>query len=143
MRAEERRDAGVLEGLAPGDPGLEALGREIERANRTNVPLSVVFVAILTGEFVAESVGDAVRRASAVAAAVARRLRSYDLVVSSADGEALVCALTGVPSRIARARMESVRLDVAQLGVAIEVGLAELAPGDTPSTLVERAGAAI
>ena len=143
VRAEERRDAAVLEGLAPGDPGLEALGREIERANRTSVPLSVAFVAVLTGESVAESVGDAIRRASAVATAVARRLRSYDLVVSSADGEALVCALTGVPSSIARVRMESVRIDVAQLGVAIEVGLAELAPGDTPSTLVERAGAAI
>ena len=143
VRAEERRDAAVLEGLAPGDPGLEALGREIERANRTDVPLSVAFVAILTCESVAASVGDALRRASAVAVAVARRLRPYDLVVSSADGEALVCALTGVPSSIARARMESVRIDVAQSGVAIEVGLAELAPGDTPSTLVERAGAAI
>jgi hypothetical protein len=125
---------GGLTGLSPGDPGHEALWREIDRANRTGAALSVAFVAIL---------GSDDGRCSTVAAALLGRLRSYDVVISSADGEAIVCALPGVRSRVARVRMEALRLDLAESGIAVEVGHAELVDGDTPTALVDRAGTAI
>jgi hypothetical protein len=126
---------GGLGGLAPGDPGLEALRRAMERASRTDAPLSVAFVAIL-----AEYEGDTGRRASAVTAALTKHVH---LVIFSADGEAVVCALGGVRASVARERMEAVRIDLARSGVIIEAGVAELVPGDTPSELVDRAGTAI
>jgi hypothetical protein len=136
VREQEPADARGVAGLAHGDPGLEALRREIDRANRTGAPLSVAFIAILDCD---DGHGGTWR----VAMALMGRVRLYDLVVSSAEGAAIVCALPGVTPGVARARMESVRLDLAASGIAIEVGLADLVAGDTPIALIERAGTAI
>jgi hypothetical protein len=136
--AEQRRAAADAAPRLSRDPAIAEIQRELERAQRTGSALTVVVIEVrgrLTGELPRMLAGGP----ADVVSVVLSRLRSYDLVVGI--GDELVAAACGVPIDRAAARFGAVAQELATAGITISVGYAELRPGDTLATLVERAAA--
>lgn len=145
--AHERALAGtdeLTETLRRG-VGLAALGREVERAERTGHALVVAFVDIDQLKAVNDGrghvAGDLLLRR--VADALRAELRPYDLMLRY-GGDEFVCALPGAQTDSVRRRFDTIsrRLGVEFDGGSFSVGFAELEPGDTVTALVRRADAA-
>jgi GGDEF domain-containing protein len=130
-------DPDVLTGLLRGAPGLAVLARDIARALRTNSPLIVV---LITTDAPAGVNGHEAPDSALldVAAAVLSRVRAYDLVIGL-RADQLMCALSGASVTTTLARFSTLRRALAQPHHAITIGYAELAAGDTPSTLIDSA----
>ena len=146
--AHERALAGtdeLTETLRRG-VGLAALGREVERAERTGHPLVVAFVDIDQLKAVNDGrghvAGDLLLRR--VADALRAELRPYDLMLRY-GGDEFVCALPGAHTDSVRRRFDTIsrQLRLEADGGSFSVGFAELEPGDTVSALVQRADAAL
>ncbi len=137
---QSRADADDLVGVLPHRLGLAVLRREVDRAQRTGGVLTAVVVDVHLDEAVEDTktcrAGDALPLG--VGGAVLINLRSYDLLIGC-GGDRFVCALCDLTITGARARFDVVQQILAGSGIAIRVGYAELAAGDTPATLVSRA----
>ena len=71
------------------------------------------------------------------------RLRSYDPIIRQ-GGDEFVCVLAATDVAEAERRFASIAAAVeGEAGVAISVGFAALAPGDTPEGLTDRADTAM
>ena len=124
--------------------GLEEVAREIERANRTGVRLSLAFIDIdglkevndekghLAGDELLRLTGEVLRT----------HLRPYDVIVRY-GGDEFVCAMSNLPEGEARARFEKIAGDLAAVNAmhSITFGLAEYEPTDTLQDLIARADA--
>jgi diguanylate cyclase (GGDEF)-like protein len=147
LRAEiERSQLDELTGAYRRGIGEVLLGNEILRAQRSSASLAVVFIDIDglkgTNDDLGHAAGDAMLRA--VVASLQARLRAYDPIIRW-GGDEFVCAIPGVPMEDAHSRVETARSDLAMLepSVSVSAGLALLQDGDTLTTLVGRADAAL
>ncbi len=124
--------------------GLEQLQREIDRARRASEELVVAFVDVDGLKQVNDSEGHIAGDALLVAVADSLRacLRSYDLVMRF-GGDEFVCALPHTDVEKTRRRFTEVSSALAATPAhgSITVGFAQLAAGDSPEDLIERADA--
>ncbi len=133
-----------LTGTLRRGPGYAAARAEIERARRTETPLTLVIVDVdglkrvndrhghLTGD---RMLGD-------VAQGLAAAMRPYDVLVRF-GGDEFVCVLGGVSRTQGRRRMAAVQARLRSRDVSISVGLAELRAGDDLDALISRADSAL
>jgi diguanylate cyclase (GGDEF)-like protein len=142
--AHDRELAGVdeLTGARRRGVGLEEVGREIERAQRMNGRLVAAFVDVDDLKAVNDEhghrAGDQLLRD--VAAGLASRMRSYDLVVR-VGGDEFLCALPDVTPTQARRRFEELvsELHDGPALRSVSFGLSELRDGDSLQELIDRA----
>jgi diguanylate cyclase (GGDEF)-like protein len=142
--ARDRELAGIDEliGARRRGVGLEELRREIERARRTNGRLVAVFVDVdglkSVNDEQGHRAGDQLLRD--VAAALASRMRSYDLVVR-VGGDEFLCVLPDVTPTEAPRRFDELVSELHH-GPALRTvsfGLSDLRDGDSPQELIDRA----
>ncbi len=135
-----------LTGALRRGAGLSGLQREIDRNRR--VPgkgLVVIFIDVDGLKAVNDRDGHAAgdERLRETVVALRERLRSYDLIVRY-GGDEFLCVLTDSATAEAERTAASLCEHVMRrTGGSISVGIAELAPGETVDTLVERADAAL
>jgi diguanylate cyclase (GGDEF)-like protein len=142
--ARDRELAGIdeLTGARRRGVGLEELGREVERARRTNGRLVAAFVDVDDLKSVNDEqghrAGDHLLRE--VAAGLASRMRSYDLVVR-VGGDEFLCALPDVTPTEARRRFEELvsELHDGPTVRSVSFGLSDLRDGDSLQELIDRA----
>jgi diguanylate cyclase (GGDEF)-like protein len=145
LRAQEHRAShDDLTGVYLRGPGFVELDREIMRAHRTGQPLVVAFADVDGHTAINDSQGHAAGDLIllAVVESFRRVLRSYDLIIRY-GGDEFVCAMSGMALADATKRIalfNSVLAETPEHG-SMTVGLAELAPGDSPEDLVARADA--
>jgi diguanylate cyclase (GGDEF)-like protein len=122
--------------------GIKQLQREIDRARRASEELVVAFIDVDGLKRVNDSEGHLAGDALLVAVADSLRacLRSYDLVMRF-GGDEFVCALPHTSVEQTRRRFTEVSsiLEAAPAHGSITVGFAQLADGDLPQDLIERA----
>jgi diguanylate cyclase (GGDEF)-like protein len=141
-RARELAGIDELTGARRRGVGLEELQREIERARRTNGRLVAAFVDVDDLKSVNDEhghrAGDQLLRD--VAAGLASRMRSYDLVVR-VGGDEFLCALPDVTPTEARRRFDELVsvLDEGPTVRSVSFGLSELRDGDSLEELIDRA----
>jgi diguanylate cyclase (GGDEF)-like protein len=152
--AADRRAAAAELALESIDPvtgalgrrrGLAALERELERAAREREPLVLAFIDVDGLKAVNDThghlAGDGILHA--VADAISRRLRSYDVIVRF-GGDEFVCSLAGQDLGSVAARFDAVCAGLLEsAGVTISVGVAARRPEDTLDMLIHRADAAM
>jgi diguanylate cyclase (GGDEF)-like protein len=134
-----------LTGAYRREMGRLALTHEIERVRRSGGPFVVAFVDVDELKAVNDRDGHAAgdRVLQSVVRAMRARLRSFDPIMRY-GGDEFVCGLGGADLADAENRFDAIGIAIeADAGVAISVGLAELAPGDTADGLTERADAAM
>lgn len=147
-RLEAELRAAHLDGLTGAyrrEMGRLAIGHEVDRARRSGQALVVAFVDVDDLKTVNDRGGHAAgdRVLQHVVQAMRERLRSFDPIIRY-GGDEFVCGLGGTSLGEAQRRFRLIADAVAATaGVGISVGLAELAPGDTPDTLTERADVAM
>jgi diguanylate cyclase (GGDEF)-like protein len=135
-----------LTGALHREAGREELAQEIARAHRSGDPLVVAFLDVVhlkrTNDEKGHAAGDAVL--SAVGAALAKGLRSYDVVVRY-GGDEFICALPDTDLLDAGRRMRDVArlLSAASPGAEISVGLAKLAVDESLDEVIGRADRAL
>ena len=146
--ARDRAQAGIdpLTGALRRDRGLADVGREIDRARRSDGRLVLAFVDVDGLKAVNDAEGHAAgdRLLCHVATALRTGLRSYDLVVRY-GGDEFLCALPGTDLDSARRRFVDVAgslRDFSQ-GASVSTGLAELDDRDTLDGLIARADDAL
>jgi diguanylate cyclase (GGDEF)-like protein len=124
--------------------GLEEVSRELERAHRTGARLVLAFVDVnglkavndsqghLTGDALLRLLGETVRA----------NVRPYDVIVRY-GGDELLCAMSSLGLREARARFETIAavLAAADAEHSITFGLAEAEPADSLQELIARTDA--
>jgi diguanylate cyclase (GGDEF)-like protein len=124
--------------------GLEQVSRELERAHRTASTLVLSFIDVDGLKRVNDSqghlAGDALLRL--LGETLRANLRPYDVIVRY-GGDELVCAMTNVAAREARARLETIAAAVAAVDPehSVTFGLAEAEPGEDLQELIRRADA--
>ena len=125
-------------------PGLSALERELERCRRGDGRMVVGFIDVDGLKQVNDTQGHRAgdRLLHEVVAALKASVRPYDVVVRY-GGDEFVYSLTGVTIEAALSRFEhmATTLERATGGGSVSVGLAELRPHDTLSTVIARADA--
>jgi diguanylate cyclase (GGDEF)-like protein len=144
--AHERQLAGTdeLTGARRRGVGLDEVQREIDRVQRTDGTLVVVFVDVdrlkVVNDRDGHHVGDAML--CAVVDGLQRHMRTYDLVVRL-GGDEFLCALTDVTLEDARRRFAGLNAELREghTGGAASLGFAELQVGqdDDLADLVQRA----
>jgi diguanylate cyclase (GGDEF)-like protein len=142
--ARDREHAGIdeLTGARRRGVGLEEAQREIERARRTHGRLVAAFVDVDDMKSVNDehghSVGDQLLHD--VAAGLAGRMRSYDLVVR-VGGDEFLCVLPDVTQGEAQRRFDEfvVELQDGPAPRTVSVGVSELRDGDALGDLIDRA----
>jgi diguanylate cyclase (GGDEF)-like protein len=133
-----------LTGAYRRGPGLVELEREISRALRTALPLTLAFLDVdalkVTNDTHGHAAGD--RLLARVAHAMREKLRTYDLIVRY-GGDEFLCAVTGLDLDHTMQRMAMINpaLAASREGGSVSVGFAQLLPGDTAAALVARADA--
>jgi diguanylate cyclase (GGDEF)-like protein len=130
----------------------ESLQREFERAARHGEPLSLVILDLDDFKQVNEShghlAGDEVLRR--VGQALRASVRAYDVVARYGGDEFAIIAIDAdeaTAAEVAQRAVETIRGELASLGsrdvTAATAGVAQWRQGDTPSTLIARADAAL
>lgn len=145
LRAQEHRAShDGLTGVYLRGPGFVELEREIMRAHRTGQPLVVAFADVDGLKAINDSRGHAAGDLIllAVVESFRRVLRSYDLIIRY-GGDEFVCAMSGMALADATKRIALFNAALAETPEhgSVTVGMAELAPGDSPEDLVARADA--
>jgi diguanylate cyclase (GGDEF)-like protein len=134
-----------LTGAYRREMGRLALNHEIARVQRSGGPFVVAFIDVDELKTVNDRDGHASgdRVLQTVVRAIRTRLRSFDPIIRY-GGDEFVCGLGGTDLAEAKRRFESIGTAIeAEARVAISVGYAELAAGDTADALTERADAAM
>ncbi len=134
-----------LTGAHSRDAGLIELDREIARAKRTGQPYVLAFVDLdglkATNDSLGHAAGD--RRLRQTADAIRANVRSYDLILRL-GGDEFMCGLTGLKMKEAVTRFVLVNAALAEaLQEPITVGLADLEPDDSLTSISVRADAAM
>jgi len=127
----------------------ETFGKEVQRAQQAQTPLSIVLFDIdhfkKINDGFGHPAGDAVLKN--VSAAVASQLRDGDALFR-VGGEEFALVLVGTPRDLAIQAAEAVRKMIeslitefmgARLGATLSLGVAELGPTETPAALYQRA----
>ena len=150
---QARHDAAIdsLTGLANRSVFVDALGREISRAQRYGSGLSLLMVDLDNLKAINDRYGHGAgdRALQAVAQALRAGLRDSDQVFRYAGDEFAVLLVGGTPQAAQevaerlRARVATVSLDALPAAPTVSIGLASLRPGDDARTLFERADAAL
>jgi diguanylate cyclase (GGDEF)-like protein len=148
LAAADRRYAGMdeLTGVFRRGTGELALTREIDRARRSGLSLTVAMIDVDELKAVNDSqghqAGDAVLRD--VATSIISTMRSYDVTVRW-GGDEFVAALSDVALDVASERIAEIKraLETLRPGVAISAGITELKGDDTLESLIARADAAL
>jgi len=143
-RAYATRDA--LTGALNRGPGLEAVQRDIDRADRTGEPLTVAFLDVDGLKSINDTGGHLAgdQLLVAVVAAVREQLRPYDAIVRY-GGDEFVCSMLGLTADEATVRgtAANATLLVGAHPGSVTVGFAEFRPGDSLADLLERADRAL
>jgi len=131
-----------LTGTMQRDVGLNRFVAEISHCARTGAPLSVIFVDVdglkKINDTRGHDAGDQVLRD--VGNALARSLRSYDLVIRY-GGDEFVVAMPDAVVEQAEARLNSIveMLRRTNRDASVTAGLSQLQQGDTPDEVLRRA----
>jgi len=144
LSARDRSNFSVddLTGAYRRDPGLVALAREIEKAQRTRQPFVLAFVDVDSLKATNDSHGHAAgdQRLRETAEAIRGRLRSYDLIIRF-GGDEFVCALPDLTMVEAAERFALIEADLMAANQRITVGMAEVESDDALEDLIARADA--
>lgn len=144
-RLEEAHRDG-LTGAWLRSPGYELLQKELQRADRTERPLSIAFVDVDALKTLNDTVGHAAgdRALRTVAVALVTGLRGYDHVIRW-GGDEFLCVLPGATDAEAAYRLEQVHKLLASDPDAptVSVGVVEREPGEPGEPLVGRADRAL
>jgi diguanylate cyclase (GGDEF)-like protein len=146
--AQERESASLdsLTGAYLRGAGLVELKREIARAKRSRLPLTLAFVDVDSLKAVNDSGGHAAgdRLLVRVANTLAAALRESDLIIRY-GGDEFVCVIPGLDIAEAVKRLGLVNATLAKTpeSGSVTAGLAELREDDSPADLVGRADAAL
>jgi diguanylate cyclase (GGDEF)-like protein len=120
----------------------EALGRELQRGSRTGAALAVMLVDVdrlkRINDERGHAAGDAVLQTVARAMASCVRLTDH---AGRYGGDEFVVVLPDTDEAAALALAQRLRTAVAP--VSISIGIAAAVPGDTPTTVISRADAAM
>ena len=135
----------ALTGAYRREIGALAIAHEIDRVRRSDDPLTLAFVDVdglkAINDRQGHDAGDKVLQATVRQIRI--RLRSYDPIIRQ-GGDEFVCVLAATDVAEAERRFASIAAAVeGEAGVAISVGFAALAPGDTPEGLTDRADTAM
>lgn len=131
-----------LTGALQREAGTDRMQREADRTHRAGGLLAIGFVDVdglkRVNDRGGHAAGDEVLRA--VGAALAQRLRTYDLIVRW-GGDEFVCALPGSTVENAQRRFDDVRALLAELHptASFTVGIATQERGDTLQATIDRA----
>ena len=134
-----------LTGAYRREMGQLALSHEIDRARRSDGRFVLAFVDVDRLKAVNDSDGHAAgdRALRVVVREIRSHLRSFDPIIRY-GGDEFVAGLGGVDLEEAQRRFEKIGNAIEdEATVGISVGLAVLAPDDTPELLTERADAAM
>ena len=139
-----REHAGIdeLTGARRRGVGLEEVQREIDRARRIDGRLTAAFVDVddlkTVNDEQGHAAGDQVLRD--VAAGLASRMRSYDLVVRL-GGDEFLCVLPGATQAETQRRFEGLafELDEGPALRSMSFGVSQLRDGDSLGDLIDRA----
>jgi diguanylate cyclase (GGDEF)-like protein len=134
-----------LTGAYRREMGELALTNEIARARRSDGRFVIAFVDVDGLKAVNDRDGHAAgdRILQTVVDAIRSRLRPFDPIVRY-GGDEFVCGLSGTDLPQAERRFDAIGIAIeSETHVGISVGLAALAPGETPGQLTERADAAM
>lgn len=127
-------------------PGRRLLEQEIDRAGRTDSPLSIAFVDVDGLKTLNDTAGHAAGDAAliAVARALLSGLRGYDHVVRW-GGDEFLCVLPAATREQAVLRLLQARDALLQAPgrTSISLGVVERRPGESADALVARADAAL
>jgi diguanylate cyclase (GGDEF)-like protein len=142
--ARDREQAGIdeLTGARRRGVGLEEVQREIDRVRRTDGRLTAAFVDVddlkTVNDEQGHAAGDQVLRD--VAAGLASRMRSYDLVIRL-GGDEFLCVLPGVTQGETQRRFEglAIELDEGPALRSMSFGVSQLRDGDSLGDLIDRA----
>lgn len=123
-------------------PGLDELQREVDRALRTNEPLTVAYIDVDGLKAINDTMGHAAGDEVLVSVvhALQTDLRSYDLIIRL-GGDEFLCVLPGLGIEAARSALDHVRewiVESTEHG-SISVGFAQLQAENTLEELVARA----
>jgi diguanylate cyclase (GGDEF)-like protein len=132
----------ALTGARRRAPGLTDIRHEIDRANRGDGQLIAIYVDVdglkATNDSNGHRAGD--MRLKHIVGVLQTQLRSYDPVVRL-GGDEFVCTISGTPIESVRERFAriSAQLSLTPDDGSITVGFAQLASGDSPMDLIDRA----
>jgi diguanylate cyclase (GGDEF)-like protein len=138
----EADEIDMLTGARRRAPGLADIRREIDRAQRGSGRLIAVYVDVDGLKAVNDSkghhVGDLMLKH--IVSVLRTHLRSYEQVVRL-GGDEFVCTISDTTIESARERFAQItaKLSLTPDDGSITVGFAELATGDTPMDLIDRA----
>jgi two-component system cell cycle response regulator len=152
---EQQRLAAIdpLTGLRNRRSFLELTGVEVARSNRYSLPLSLLLLDVDHFKSINDSHGHAGgdQVLSAISSLLRKQLRTPDLAARW-GGEEFVLALPSTDCDGGRVAGERIRLAVQQLrvpygdttiSVSVSIGLAELRPGETLESVIDRADRAM
>lgn len=148
MRALAQRvmasETDALTGAWSRGPGLRELTREIARARRTALPLTVAFSDVVGLKAVNDTLGHEAgdELLTTVVRVMRQRLRPYDLVVR-VGGDEFLCVMSSTTLADAQRRFAEICRELSREDATIVVGLAELTPGDDAASLMRRADAGL
>ncbi len=135
------RQSGRSGGHKPSDVWLGELQRDIDRARRTNTQLIAAYVGVDGRKVGGDSRGaDGGGLPAHVGAVLRSDLGSYESVVRLGS-DVLVCTFADTTIETVRRRFDQIvlKLNGALDPQTVTVGFAELARGDSPMDLVDRA----
>lgn len=145
--AKERSVAGIdeLTGARRRDTGLIELQREVKRAHRTKEPFTLAFIDVNSlkkvNDTLGHTAGDQLLRQ--VVDTLETYLRPYDLVIRY-GGDEFLAGLQNLEAAGADKRFTNVNADLEKVEHAsVSFGFAELKPGETCESLIERADHAL
>jgi diguanylate cyclase (GGDEF)-like protein len=136
-----------LTGARARAAGLAELEHEVDRANRTDKDLVVAYVDVIGLKAVNDASGHAAgdELLQCAVRTIRAHLRSYDMIVRL-GGDEFICVLSETSAATVGARFEAVQAALAQERPnppRIRIGIAALQSGDTATSLVGRADAAL
>jgi diguanylate cyclase (GGDEF)-like protein len=141
-RLAEQAATDELTGAMRRGAGYAAARGELERARRTDAPLSLVVVDVDGLKRINDGFGhlrgDLVLRR--VAGELSSAMRPYDVLIRF-GGDEFLCVLSGVARAQARRRITTVRAKLAADGISVSAGVAQLAGTDSLDDLISRADA--
>jgi diguanylate cyclase (GGDEF)-like protein len=138
----EADEVDALTGARRRAPGLADVQHEIDRANRGDGRLIAAYVDVdrlkATNDANGHRAGD--RMLKHIVGVMQTQLRSYDPVVRL-GGDEFVCTISGTNIESVRERFARItaQLSLTPDGGSITVGFAQMARGDSPMDLIDRA----